>query len=105
MPLGFGESNLLDHGGVEAVKAAVKSHTLKEKRGGGVWDQATSGRGLQTQATRRDGSQDRAGRWGREESTGHWGPRLLSSDRGVGVMGWGRVPTLDMMSSSSLRAL
>lgn len=34
MPLGFGESNLLDHGGVEAVKAAVKPHTLKEKRGG-----------------------------------------------------------------------
>lgn len=31
--LKLGESNLLDHRGVEAVKTAVKPHTLKEKKG------------------------------------------------------------------------
>lgn len=33
MKVELGEGNLLDHRGVEAVKAAVKSHTLKEKKG------------------------------------------------------------------------
>lgn len=32
MKLKLGESNLLDHRGVEAVKTAVKPHTLKEKK-------------------------------------------------------------------------
>ena len=32
MKLKAGESNLLDHGGIEAVKTAVKPHTLKEKK-------------------------------------------------------------------------
>ena len=33
MTLKPGQSDLLDHRGVEAVKAAVKSHTLKERSG------------------------------------------------------------------------
>lgn len=31
--LKFGERNLLDNRGIEAVKTAVKPHTLKEKKG------------------------------------------------------------------------
>lgn len=42
--LKFGESNLLDNRGIEAVKTAVKPYTLKEKKRG-VWDQAISFRG------------------------------------------------------------
>lgn len=41
--LRFGESNLLDNRGIEAVKTAVKPYTLKEKKGSR--GQATSLRG------------------------------------------------------------
>lgn len=45
--LKFGESNLLDNRGIEAVKTAVKPYTLKEKKRG-AWDQATSFSGSQS---------------------------------------------------------
>lgn len=34
MTLKLGDGNLLDHRGVEAVKTAIKPHTLKEKKEG-----------------------------------------------------------------------
>lgn len=45
--LKFGESNLLDNRGIEAVKTAVKPYTLKEKKRR-AWDQATSFSGSQS---------------------------------------------------------
>lgn len=84
----LGESNLLDHRGIKAVETAVKPHTLKEKKGESEIRPHSLG-GLQIPADRRV--------WGAEAGwRGQWGP-----DCGSGR----RVCTLDMMSSSSLRAL
>lgn len=88
------------------MKSAVKPHTLKEKKGEsgirphaqgppdpGRWDRRLP---------------DRAGQGasgGQERRTGLWGTGLLCGDQGVRVTGLVGSPTLDMMSSSSLRAL
>ena len=81
------ESNLLDHWGIKAVETAVKPHTLKEKKG-------QSGIGPHSPG---DCKSRPIGGCGEQRGDGGGSEVRTPSGR--------RVRTLDMMSSSSLRAL
>lgn len=89
MKLKAGESNLLDHGGIEAVKTAVKPHTLKEKkRASGIRPHPSGA--SKPRLLGEMGQGGPLGQW----RTGHWGTGLLCGDHGVQVMGSGKGPHL-----------